>query len=114
VPSGIWHPDEYGKLPGFDGTSSQTSVFLCHQQDGRLCAGWVGCHDMGSALGIRIAAAFGHLTEADVDEVLDYTTDVPLFALGADAAAHGLRDVKRPGRRAITKIEGLKRKERTT
>jgi hypothetical protein len=46
---------------------------------------------------------------------MQYTTDVPLFASGAEAAAHGMRDYEHPGERAeatirkiITKKEGKK------
>lgn len=37
-------------------------------------------------------------------------TDVPLHATGADAAAHGLRDVAAPGDRARSAIDKLNRK----
>lgn len=99
VPSGIWHPDEYAKLPRFDAdTPHQPSgVFLCHQQDGRVCAGWAGCHDMDRSLGVRIAAADGRLTGDELDAVLDYVSPVPLFESGTVAAAHGLAELEAPG-----------------
>jgi hypothetical protein len=36
-----------------------------------------------------------------------YTTDVPVFATGAEARAHGLRDIANPGPRAERMMEGL-------
>lgn len=106
VPSGIWHPDEYVKLPRFDAdTSGQPpAVFLCHQQDSRI---WAGCHDMDRSLGLRIADATGALSGDDVDAVLDYVSPVPLFGSGAEAAAHGLAELDAPGvaaQRAMEKV----------
>lgn len=40
-------------------------------------------------------------------EAMDYVSPVPLFASGAEAAAHGMRDIDAPGaraRRAIMKL----------
>ena len=47
VPSGVWAPEEYAKLLAYDEETAYQplSVFLCHQVDGRVCAGWAGCHD---------------------------------------------------------------------
>lgn len=111
VPSGVWAADEYDKLPGYDRPTGEqpTGVFLCHRQDGRLCAGWCGTHDMNEALSIRLAAFAGQLDPADVDQVLDYQTPVPLFASGAEAAAHGLADLEQPGQRAVRVIKKLDR-----
>lgn len=115
VPSGVWDPDEYRKLPEFDRPTfdQPPTVFLCHQQDGRLCAGWTACHDMFDSLGFRIAAAMGRIT--NVEAVLDYTTDVPLFESGTEAAEHGLRDVAEPdddARRAIAKLKAKQERQR--
>jgi hypothetical protein len=109
VPSGIWHPDEYAKLPRFDAPTQEqpTAVFLCHQQDGRVCAGWAGCHDMAASLGVRIACATGALSGDDVDAVLDFVAPVPLFGSGTEAAAHGLAELEAPGvaaRRVMGKV----------
>lgn len=115
VPSGVWDPEEYRKLPEFDRPTFEQppSVFLCHQQDGRLCAGWTACHDMNESLGLRIAAAMGRIGIEDMATVIHYTTNVPLFDSGTEAAEHGLRDVAEPGPKANRTIAKLsKRMER--
>lgn len=107
VPSGIWDKSEYEKLPEYDGPTyaQPPGVFLCHQQDGRLCAGWVGCHDMGESLAFRIACA--SISRADAAEILNYKTAVPLFKSGAAAATHGMKAIRRPGRKAKNVMENL-------
>jgi hypothetical protein len=67
------------------------AVFLCHQNDGPLCAGWAGTHDMDENLAIRLDR------NVDVTACRDYATTVPLFSSGAEAAAHGMRDFENPG-----------------
>ena len=105
VPNGVWHPDEYAKLPRYDGGTLQqllnggTGLFYCHQQDGKLCAGWVGCHDMHEAVAVRLTPI--------APEAYDYVSPVPLFAPGAEAAAHGLVGVADPDARALAAIEKL-------
>lgn len=109
VPSGIWHPEEYAKLPRYDGDTTEQAaagafgIFMCHQRTGDVCAGWAGCHDMGESLAMRL-----HCREVD-PAVFDYVSPVPLFATGAEAAAHGMRDVAGPGTAARRKIDGLTR-----
>jgi len=113
VPSGIWTAEEYAKLPAYDlDTTGQAEagavgVFQCHQQPQHLCAGWVGCHDMRENLGLRLAAS---LLRAEIDPVVfEYTSPVPLFASGAEAAEHGLRDVADPSPAARRKVAQLMR-----
>lgn len=109
VPSGVWHPDEYAKLPGYDGEivdqllAGATALFFCHQQDGCLCSGWVGCHDMDHTLATRMHSV--------APETFDYVSPVPLFASGAEAAAHGVADVEEPGDLAQQAIDKLTRKK---
>lgn len=112
VPSGVWSEDEYAKLPEFDGETHEqrAAIFECHQQDGRLCAGWVGCHDMTESMGLRVATLIGTIDPSDVDEILDYESSVPLFSSGAEAAAHGLAQVFTPGDDARKVIAKLTRK----
>lgn len=95
VPSGVWAAEEYEKLPGFDGDTAVQSpaTFYCHQQDGAVCAGWLGHTEPSELLGVRVGLLTGALDES----CLDYRTDVALFASGAEAAAHGLRDLDTPG-----------------
>lgn len=111
VPSGIWHKAEYQKLPLYDLQTWEQppSVFLCHQQDGRVCAGWAGCHDMTQSLGLRLAAIDGTDPEV-INDILSYKTTTPLFASGADAMEHGTREISKPGDRAVRIMTGLSRK----
>lgn len=104
VPAGVWHPDEYAKLPPYDGETwgQPMALFFCHQQDGCLCAGWVGCHDQRHLLSMRLHPV--------APETFDYESPVPLFASGAEAAAHGLSGVESPDDRARHAIEKLARK----
>lgn len=108
VPQGVWHPSEYEKLSGYDGDiidqllNDASALFFCHQNDGSLCAGWVGCHDMNHTLAVRLH---------DVAmETFDYVSPVPLFASGQEAAAHGLAGVSDPDETARVAIKKLSRK----
>jgi len=110
VPSGLWSKEEYEKLPQYDGETFEqimqggTALFYCHQNDGSLCAGWVGCHDMHHAAAIRFARG-----EVD-DSVYDYISPVPLFGSGTQAALYGMRDIENPGPEARVLIDKLERK----
>jgi uncharacterized protein DUF6283 len=112
VPAGIWDVDEYEKLPPYDRETGDqpTGLFMCHSQDGRICAGWCGTHDMNHALAVRLACAFGHLDAVDLAAVLDYESPVPLFASGAEAAAHGLAGIGSPSMDAIRAMDRIRRK----
>lgn len=100
VPAGIWHPTEYAKLPAYDGDIGEQledpdqalRTFACHQADGRVCSGWLGHRDPLDMLAVRIGLSSGRLAP----ECADYTTDVPLFESGADAAAHGTLEPGEP------------------
>jgi uncharacterized protein DUF6283 len=109
VASGVWAKQEYIKLLDYDKPTGEQppAVFLCHQQDARLCAGWVAVHDMRESLGLRLACSLRSIDDADIDSILDYRTDVPLFASGREAALHGLKEVHRPGRKAAKTIATL-------
>lgn len=105
VPSGVWDATEYAKLPDWDGETFEqpAAVFMCHTQDGKLCAGWVGYRDPCDLLALRIGVARGRVS----CEVFDYQSPVPLFASGAEAAAHGTAEIEAPGiaaQRVVTKI----------
>lgn len=115
VPSGVWSEEEYEKLPTFDGPTHEQppKAFYCHQENGRLCSGWVGCHDMEESFGLRMAAMAGRITPEEYEAVVDYVCPVPLFSSGAEAAAHGMERVYEPGpdaRRTIDKLRA--RRER--
>lgn len=98
VPSGVWVAEEYAKLPAYDRPTMEQppGLFLCHQQNGRACAGWAGCHDMSQSLAVRFAAISGVPPET-INTLLDYVSPVPLWPSGAAAAAHGLAAVEAPG-----------------
>lgn len=112
VPSGVWSEEEYAKLTPYDEDTGYQppSVFMCHQQDGRLCAGWTACHDMYKNMGLRIAVVSDRIAPEDLDTILDYTTSVPTFSSGAEAAAHGRAEVEAPGPAAAKVIDKLTRK----
>lgn len=112
VPSGLWAEEEYVKLPPYDNDTPEQpmAAFFCHQQDGRLCAGWVGCHDMRNNLGLRIAASMHAISIEDFQAALDYTTDVPLHESGAAACEHGLANIADPDPKAQRAIDKLTRK----
>lgn len=91
VPAGIWHPDEYAKLPGYDGETfaqTRTALFLCHKKTGALCAGWVACHDTDHLLALRL-----HAVDASV---FTYVSPVPVFGSGREACEHGLSGIVAP------------------
>lgn len=109
VPSGVWSPEEYEKLPVFDDPQNPSAwgLFLCHQQDGRLCAGWTACHDMDENIGLRLAVMSGTMSPEDADAARDYSTPVPIFESGAEAAAHGMREIETPSigaRRVVDRL----------
>jgi hypothetical protein len=102
-PSGVWSAEEYDKLIEYDGEIHEQAMaggikrFGCHQADGHLCSGWVGHREHPSDL---LAIRMGLLNGGVDPATLDYTTDVPLFRSGAEAAAHGKRDLAAPSEQA--------------
>lgn len=109
VPSGVWAASEYDKLPDYDRETcyQPIAVFLCHQHDGRVCAGWVGCHPADGLLSLRLAVADGRMSAGAYGAAVDYRSPVPLFRSGAAAAAHGRAEIPCPGgpaRRVIAKV----------
>lgn len=109
VPSGVWAEEEYEKLPLYDADTADQPIaaFFCHQQDGRLCAGWVGCHDMVNNLSMRLAPALGLVTPEAVTTALDYESPVPLWTSGQEAYEHGTRDLDEPDEKAHRVIKKL-------
>ncbi len=109
APSGLWAKHEYDKLPTYDGEIGEQlekgafGVFLCHQRDGHLCAGWVAGHGPLELVALRL--------DRKVDEsVFGYTTDIPVFKSGKEARAHGIKDMRRPGKRAKRLMGALMKK----
>lgn len=109
VPSGVWAREEYEKLPTYDGEVFEQlekgglGRFDCHQRDGHMCAGWIATHGARNLLALRLARNIA-------PEVFSYKSPVPVFATGAEAAAHGMRDIKKPGEDAKRAIQRLSRK----
>lgn len=105
VPSGIWDASEYVKLPEYDGgTTDQLmkgamALFMCHQNDGCLCGGWLLTHDRNHLLALRM-----HKVDPSV---WDYAPDIEVFASGQEACDHGLADIADPSPQAERKIAGL-------
>lgn len=81
-----------------------TAVFLCHQQEKdeatRLCSGWVGTHDIGQLLSLRLTHAMDALSDEVLEKLCYYNSPVPLFSSGREAAEHGLLDIDNPGEEA--------------
>lgn len=107
VPSGVWAPEEYAKLPPYDGSMGDQimgggiALFDCHQQDGKLCAGWLGCHGPYNLVALR-------LTSCPIGpDIMTYESPIPLWGSGAAAKAHG---TKRPGKDAHRMMDRLVRK----
>lgn len=119
VPPGIWTAEEYRKLPEYDRPTSEQprGIFLCHQNgrddpNARVCAGWAGCHGKThetELISVRMGIAFGTLTETATLQTLRYKSPVPLFDSGAEAAAHGLREIENPGPEAQKLIKKITR-----
>lgn len=108
-PSGLWHPDEYAKLPRFDEDADDPhfAEFLCHHTTPAapsLCRGWLSVH--AESVAVRLAVVRGHVRAKDVRA----RVRAALFSTGAEAAAHGLRSVARPGRAARAMIRRLEQK----
>jgi hypothetical protein len=113
VPSGVWAEEEYDRLPKFDGEiidqvmAGAVNVFMCHQGEGDVCSGWLAHRgDPLDLLAVRVALVDDRLDPT----VLDYTTEVPLFASGAEAAAHGKAEIQAPGPKATATIDKIVRK----
>lgn len=112
VPSGVWHEEEYDKLPRYDGEISEQienggiSAFGCHQADGSICSGWLGHRDPLDMIAVRLGLSSGHLDPS----CADYATSVPLFASGAEAAEHGKQEIDNPSPEATKLSHKIVRK----
>jgi hypothetical protein len=110
VPSGVWAEEEYVKLPLYDGeiidqvVNGGTSLFLCHQQDGCLCAGWLATHGTDNLVALRL-----HHDKVK-DEIWGYESPVPVFSSGAEAAEHGMAEIEEPSEKAKRVVSRLSRK----
>lgn len=105
VASGIWHPEEYEKLERYDAPMIEqpAAAFMCHQGAGDVCSGWLGHADPADLLAVRVGIIDGRLSA----ECATYETTVPLFSSGAEAAAHGTREVAAPSANAVASISKI-------
>lgn len=110
TPSGVWHVSEYLKLPLYDQDTGYQpeAAFFCHQQDGHLCAGWVGTHDTLELLALRLP--FHGLSGEELDRTHEYVSPVPLFSSGIEACVHGVRNYNDPDSKAIRLADRLEKK----
>lgn len=108
VPSGVWAANEYDKLPAYDGDiidqiQGGTALFLCHQQDNSLCAGWLATHGTDNLLALRLHSS------SVAPGVWGYASPVPVWSSGQEACDHGKADIEEPGPRAERAIDRLAR-----
>ncbi len=116
----MWSEEEYNTLRGYDRPTfaQPVTLWLCHHHDRnsprrQVCAGWAGCHDGATLLAVRVALATGLLSVANARAVETYTSPVPLFASGAQAAEHGLADLDTPSLDAVQAIAKFDRRRAT-
>jgi hypothetical protein len=98
TPPGVWGDEEYAKLERYDAETGEQpmGVFMCHQDTGRVCAGWAGCHDGNHLLALRLARPFKSMTDEAIEATIDYVSPVPLFGSGREAAEHGRSGIDDP------------------
>lgn len=103
VASGVWAASEYDKLPPYDALTWEQPFegFACHATPEFYCHGWAVVHTSRGhdhdLLALRVAHYEGEIPEPPV----------PLFESGAEAAAHGKRQIKRPSKRARSTVQKL-------
>jgi hypothetical protein len=104
VPSGMWAAEEYDKLPLYDAPTPAQPVegFACHSTPDEWCNGWALTHSNRGQEHELLALRFHGVT--DLPEPA-----VPLFASGAEAAAHGMRDIDDPSPAACAAVARLER-----
>jgi hypothetical protein len=119
VPAGIWAREEYLKLPGYDrqpfGGVESLATFHCHQEPeiGKptVCRGWLSVH--ADSVAVRIARFQGLITKEDM-ATIPIHAEPNLYSTGADACRAGLKGVRRPGKKARSAIEKLKKRKAAT
>ena len=108
VPSGIWATEEYDKILPYDNETmfQPPRLFLCHQQNGCLCRGWLDVHGT-ELLALRLGCIKGEIDPAELGKALDEGPAVEVFETAAEAAAHGRKSIKRPGAKAKRMVEKI-------
>jgi hypothetical protein len=111
TPPGIWHQEEYKKLPRFD-DDSVIAIFMCHNagpkdNNNTVCRGWLSVH--ADSISVRLEILRGRITPKQAYAKIKTS----LYATGKQACAAGLKGYKRPSKRAIAaaqKIVNTRRK----
>lgn len=99
VAPGVWHPEEYAKLPPYDRPTGEQplAAFMCHATPEHYCHGWAVCHSNRGheheLLSLRLRG---------VDHIPPAT--VPLFGSGREAADHGLSALSKVSADTIEKL----------
>lgn len=106
VPSGVWSKEDYEKLPPYDNETALQphSTFQCHESPGCLCSGWVNTHEQRQGhelLSVRLLS----MREGAID--LSKKCSIPLFESGTAAAKHGMKNFKKPCKKARTAMAVL-------
>ncbi len=102
TPSGIWHKSEYEKLTAYDNPTAlqPPQVFMCHQQDGHICGGWLMTHDADHLLALR-------LNNVDEGAFNYFPHGVDVHESGKAACDFGVTGIAHPSDAAKKKIAGL-------
>lgn len=114
TPLGIWHEEEYRKLPTYDGDMAEqamkgaTALFNCHYNDGCLCRGWLDCHGPENLIALRLSRK----TLPDIGEARS-----DCYASGQECLDANLREIETPSvqaRLAMAKIVTTRKRVRTS
>lgn len=115
TPSGIWHREEYEKLPKYDkGDGHETpemSVFQCHHTSDKknlICQGWLDCHGADELIGLRIAHAMGDMP----DDFDNEPSGVDVYESGQEAMEYGVSEIEQPSDQAYDQIRLLSKMKR--
>jgi hypothetical protein len=109
TPPGVWHAEEYAKLPLYD-TNEELATFLCHHSPDSgvdtACRGWLTVHR--ESVAVRLAMLRGSVTP---DEVYADVRE-SLYASGAEAATAGSSGIEKPSVKAAKIIQRLMNQQR--
>jgi hypothetical protein len=110
VPSGLWAAHEYDKLVDYDNPTADQpmAIFMCHATPEAFCHGWAVCHTSRGNRFDLLALRISHLMGRWDGEMP--AAGVPLFASGAEAAAHGKAEIESPSPEAKAHVARLTRK----
>jgi hypothetical protein len=117
TPSGVWHPEEYAKLPAYDRETwaQPPSLFLCHHSPtmpgDTVCFGWLAVHG-DEALGLRLAMGDGRIEAKAAFAAIDGADCGEFYESGAEAAKAGMAAVESPSPAACRAVQTLTAKRR--